>query len=371
MWKLDHGGLLALMAASSSGVDVFFVLSAFVLFLPWTDGRPVASACQFWRRRACRILPLYWLLIGLACGLEWVLPRLPVPVAAGGASAGQIGAHLALLHLQFTALGWTSGLRAAALSWTLCVEVVFYLLLPLIARRFAAHPVVGVLGGVAIALAWRAFVLVAAGRAAPGAVDALGVRLAAQPPMFAAHFAFGMGAASFSAELRHAGVASQPRQRQVARLAPIAGLVGLIGVVVVAGHRLLSGAGGEGGRYLESLPVAAMAAVLICALSLGAEGAPRWATNIVARHLGLWSYGLYLIHYPVLLLISGLGLFNADGSLRSFLLLLGSTAVVSVVLAADVYYLIERPVMRWSRAGTWLASPTPVSATVVATAARS
>ena len=350
MWKIDEGGLLALMAASSSGVDVFFVLSGFVLYLPWAEGRSDPSD-GYWRKRAARLLPLYWMLLILAVGLEWLLPRLAEPTDVTGAGVLPLVAHLTFLHLPLEGLGVPTGLLPAALTWTLCIEVAFYAVLPVIARPFRKHPVAGVLTGVLLALTWRAAILLLAGRGRLGAVDDLAVRMAAQAPMFGAHFAVGMGAAHFAARARMNATTLRARRHlaKVGGLAAITGLIGLLATIELAGQRAVSGAGGEAGRYLDSLPVAAMAGVLVTGLAVGGGRLVRWATNTVAVHIGRWSYGLYLVHYPVILVLNGLGAFSSDGKATSFAGLLAATLFFSIVLAADAHYLVERPAIAWAR----------------------
>src|SRR4029453_9298894 len=54
---------LALIGAGHTGVGLFFVLSAFLLSLPFlreSAGGTKVSRWRFYQRRALRILPLYW-----------------------------------------------------------------------------------------------------------------------------------------------------------------------------------------------------------------------------------------------------------------------------------------------------------------------
>lgn len=56
----------------SAGVDIFFVISGFVMWLS-TYGRPITPV-QFYAKRIVRIVPLYWLLTSLMLGILIVAP---------------------------------------------------------------------------------------------------------------------------------------------------------------------------------------------------------------------------------------------------------------------------------------------------------
>jgi peptidoglycan/LPS O-acetylase OafA/YrhL len=140
-----------------SGVELFFVLSGFLLFMPYAramlQARPLPSTKTFYRRRALRILPAYWVCLAIL-----VLIALPHYLSLDGLQ--NVAWHLALLHDAIPA--YNRAIEGP--FWTLAVEAQFYLLLPLIAwgiarwvgatqslKRIAG----GVLALLAAALAWR------------------------------------------------------------------------------------------------------------------------------------------------------------------------------------------------------------------------
>jgi exopolysaccharide production protein ExoZ len=97
------------MRAGFAGVDVFFVLSGLVIF--WVHGRDIGQPQQAGRfvvKRAFRLLPVYWVVVGLKL--------LKDPSALSG------GALLATLLLLPTATPFIN------VSWTLSYELVFYFL---------------------------------------------------------------------------------------------------------------------------------------------------------------------------------------------------------------------------------------------------
>jgi peptidoglycan/LPS O-acetylase OafA/YrhL len=142
---------------TQTGVHLFFVLSGFLLFLPFARamllGRPLPSARQFYQRRALRILPAYYVCLAIL-----VLLGLPAFLSATGLA--NIGTHVVLLHDDFP--DFNRSIEGP--FWTLAVEAQFYLVLPPIAWAIArivgaTHSVGrlcgGVLGMIAAALLLR------------------------------------------------------------------------------------------------------------------------------------------------------------------------------------------------------------------------
>lgn len=129
-----------------SGVDLFFVLSGFLLFLPYAramlDARPLPSIRQFYRRRALRILPAYWFCLA-------ALVLLDIHSYVSRAGVKNVLTHIVLLHDDFPVFNRT----IEGPFWTLAVEAQFYVVLPLFALLIArfvgsSRSVVRLLGGV-------------------------------------------------------------------------------------------------------------------------------------------------------------------------------------------------------------------------------
>lgn len=152
-----HPVLTAMPTTGYYGVNAFFVLSGFVLFLPWvsTDVPRPVGVWRFYRRRALRILPLYYLTLAVAF-VAWEQP----PRGAWW--------HLGLVAtflFQFTELHFFP--RFNPVLWSLGVEVMFSALLPLLAAAFRRVGAVRVVAPVvALALGTR-FVGVALGGVLP------------------------------------------------------------------------------------------------------------------------------------------------------------------------------------------------------------
>ena len=121
---------------SWSGVDLFFVLSGFLIGGILVDARSSPRYFQtFYIRRAYRILPLYFLIIGLS-----LFPHLLAQFSAARA------AHTTPLPLPwwsyatFTQNFWMAyrgvfGPSGMGITWSLAIEEQFYLTIPLLVRN--------------------------------------------------------------------------------------------------------------------------------------------------------------------------------------------------------------------------------------------
>lgn len=112
-------------ADGSAGVDIFFVISGFVMAmststLPSDAASRVNAAWVFMRRRLLRIAPLYWFYTLLKVVLLLALPTL-------ASRASVEPGHLAASLLFIPAVSpWGLVLPALPVGWTLNFEMLFY-----------------------------------------------------------------------------------------------------------------------------------------------------------------------------------------------------------------------------------------------------
>jgi peptidoglycan/LPS O-acetylase OafA/YrhL len=119
----SHSDLGRYAARLEIGVSVFFVISGFLLYRPFAlahfGGRSRPSARTFWVRRLKRIVPAYWV------AFLFVTYVLHADKVKHG--WGSLAIYLGFAQIYFPS-HVVSGLTQA---WSLCVEMSFYLVLPL------------------------------------------------------------------------------------------------------------------------------------------------------------------------------------------------------------------------------------------------
>ncbi len=129
-------------------VDLMLLLSGFLLYLPYANGKRV-SPREFYARRALRILPSYWLCLAVMLAFTLVTEGLNRP----GDLLKDLLAHLSFTHNLFRVSYF--GTRLNGVLWTLAVEVQFYLLLPALGPLFKRRPLVCYAAMVGLALCFQ------------------------------------------------------------------------------------------------------------------------------------------------------------------------------------------------------------------------
>ena len=119
-----------------SGVDLFFVLSGFLIggiLLDATSSPRYFTT--FYARRAFRILPIYAVLVGL-CSVRF-LPSQWMPASLGNLSASDLpwASYLTFTQNLWMAGRGVGGIGTLSPTWSLAIEEHFYQLVPLIIRK--------------------------------------------------------------------------------------------------------------------------------------------------------------------------------------------------------------------------------------------
>jgi len=136
---------------SWSGVDLFFVLSGFLIGGILLDTRDSPRYFKtFYIRRAFRILPIYTAII--TAYVVWLIVVRVQHGQWGDSSIRQVPlwAYLTFTQNLWTAAGWTE-LMVCGVTWSLAVEEQFYLTLPALVRKISRHALTWILAIVVVA----------------------------------------------------------------------------------------------------------------------------------------------------------------------------------------------------------------------------
>ena len=325
-------------------IDVLFIVSGFVLFMPTVARRgQFGDVVSYAVRRAARILPTYYLVLAIVLLLAVAVPALRVP----SFSAYEIGAHLTVMQspARLFDQGFPVGLEMDGALWTISALVCFYIVLPLVAKPYFRHPFAGLAIAGAITVVWRELVDQELALFGFG-----GATL--QLPYWAWHLGLGMTAAWLYYKWLEPGLRERMR-----RWAPRAQLIALAGIVVVL---YLRPAPFEGdllaGIYAasRSLPVSiAFPALLTLFMLATAEAPRRWRLGLdgtPARRLGEASYGIYMIHIPILLVVIRLHLLPPPRWGLRFLAEVALVVPASLLFGWLAFRYLETPIRERARA---------------------
>jgi exopolysaccharide production protein ExoZ len=110
----------------TSGVDLFFVISGFIMVVTTSGGR--ATPLEFWRRRIVRVVPLYWLLTLLMVAVALVAPGLFKTLKVQASTLVQSLLFIPHFSQSFPGVVWP----LLVPGWTLNFEMFFYLFFGLV-----------------------------------------------------------------------------------------------------------------------------------------------------------------------------------------------------------------------------------------------
>ena len=343
--QILHGWTGGVWARLDFGVTLFFILSGFLLARPFllaaARGDRGPSVRHYLWKRALRVLPLYWLMVVVALTLD---------PANAGAGWGVWARELTLTQLYSPTL-LPVGLTQ---MWSLCTEVAFYGLLPVLClvlvrtrRRPGLHlPTVwwraGVLAGLGVAWqAWFARV--------PGSEGHYLQWLPGYLPWFLVGVCF----AAVSASL-----AAAPRDHVLERMGHdlvgcwiLATALFAIACTPVAGPRVLTMplAWQEGAKIVLYAGAGAFYLLPLLFGPVRDGQVRRHLAGPFFTWLGDISYGIFAIHLFVMgALFRILGIASFTGHFGTILV---TDLVATCALATLSYKLFERPILRLKNAG--------------------
>lgn len=320
------------------GVDVFFVISGFLITTHLLSslhesGRiPFAS---FYAKRVRRILPASFAVIALSliAALIWYPPLL-IKEVWQGALASALYAPNILFAIKGTDYLSESTPSLFQHYWSLGIEEQFYLIWPvLLLLLFSVFKRTSVRFSVVAALVMFSF------------IAGISLTLVSQPWAF-----FGLPTRAW--ELGVGGLAAFLLSRRPKPLAgPIAAVVGWGGLITVCATVLFFSSETPFPGYWAAIPVLGTAAVIVAGESAARYSPTRLLSTRPMQWVGLVSYSLYLVHWPLLQVPQAAVGFEHPLPLSTKLAL----AALSFPVAWLLYRFVEVP----GRTGAWLSAAPP------------
>jgi peptidoglycan/LPS O-acetylase OafA/YrhL len=274
------------------GVDLFFVISGFVVFMTIEKTR---RGMDFVVSRFSRLFPAYWTAVAITFATVKVagLPGREVTIGVALANLSMLSAYFRIPFVD-------------SVYWTLSLELSFYaIILLLFATRILSRIEL-------LCAAWLALVLL--------------LRFVADRRGFQLPFPLGLLVIADYAQLFVAGVISYQIYQRGFSIVRAAVLIGAILTQC----------------YMQGAMAGVFAAISIAAVCAASQG---WLQLLEIRpliFLGNISYSLYLIHqnigYVVIRAGYAAGLNNK--------LAIGVAAACAIVLATAMTFIVERPAMR-------------------------
>jgi peptidoglycan/LPS O-acetylase OafA/YrhL len=337
--QLDHiegGGLAARVLGYTldfgwTGVQLFFVLSGFLITGILLDGQSGPSPYRhFIVRRALRIFPLYY---GALFAFTIVLPAL-------GLIPASYREHAVWYWLYVS--NWTEPAWHGQLPhfWSLAVEEQFYLLWPLLVLNARPSTVLRACIGVALVAVAARIAMVLEG--IPSDV----IYMSSLSRMDA--LAAGGAVAAWMRLPARENRAGPPASR-VWMLAAGVFVVGFLGSHFYPRTKAL-------GEILGYSFLSASFALALLALVREDESKPggrgtRWLTSTPMRRLGLYSYGMYVFHKPLIDLVGKpiLAAWNGTAGLAPLPGLAFEALGIGATFLAGMasYHLYERHFLAW------------------------
>jgi len=279
-----EAGLKWLLSYGLLGVDLFFVLSGFLITGILYDARAERSYFKsFYMRRVLRIFPLYY---GVLAVVFFVLPRVP---ALQGSEIAALREHQAWAWLYGVNvyLSWHGGWVLSYIEhfWSLAVEEHFYFVWPFVVWLLARRP---------RALMATALGLAAASFLARAVASLAGVSLIATSVLTPFQLDALCLGGFFAVAVRQPGGEDRVRRAVLPMaLATVAILAAEFGLHRVTDAGLLVGRSLRPGLFRVAL-----AALLLWALfAPAASRTARFFRSDSMTLLGRYSYGLYVYHH--------------------------------------------------------------------------
>lgn len=336
------------------GIDVFFVLSGFLLSHRWhanaLRGGPRPSVRRYLRQRMRRIVPPYWFMLMMMLVL---LTGTVIPWSAVGSPDGRkaVVAHLLFAQQLFpvTSAGF-AGVNGSL--WTLTIEMIFYLVLPAMMILFLGNrwriylPLACLVSVTATFLALTSLwpvVLALHRTVARYQVPEASIRafMAAQFPSFVGEFALGIVAAGLWVGR------SAPERWSPYRWPSACGGLAVVGAGLLVAQCALSLSRTPPFNAYSQHLVAALAATFMIVGSLGSVGRIRRCYELLPlRVVGILGYSIFLWHMPIMRVAMRWPALQRLGDGHGVARLATVSLPLTLLVGGASYWFVERPFMR-------------------------
>lgn len=333
--RIGHGvdSLLKLTDLGHFAVAVFIVLSGYCLMLPVVrsaDGRIPGGALSFFKRRSRRIMPPYYAALVLSVGIALLIEVLSdesrsAAAEAGALSLGSVGSHLLLVHNLIPQ--WSETINGP--MWSVALEYQIYFLFP-----FVLLPV------------WRRFGVMSCLATA----FAIGLAPLLLPAHENLHWTFPWYVGLFALGMTGA-VISFSRQPVIARLRVRLpwGLLSAGLLVIVIGCLTQAARWCWSHLWLSDAFVgfAAMCVIVHLANQSQAGASVTGLVKVLSARplviLGAFSYSLYLIHMPIMMLTAEMLRRTGIDPIGRLIVQMALVLPLAVMVAYWFYTQFEKP----------------------------